>query len=64
MALGEFSRVRLVAGMGVNTMKAADDVRYRMEIARGFLAEARQDIWLERWRSGVDITHNSQSKTQ
>lgn len=35
-------------------MKARDDVAYRLALARGFLAEAEQDVGLERWRSCVD----------
>jgi HEPN domain-containing protein len=54
MALGEFSRVRMVAGMGARSMNAFEDAQYRLKIAQGFLAEARQDVKLERWRSGVD----------
>ena len=30
------------------------DAEYRLEVARGFLGEARQDVGLERWRSAVD----------
>jgi HEPN domain-containing protein len=32
----------------------AEDVKFRMGLAEGFLAEARQDVSLERWRSAVD----------
>jgi HEPN domain-containing protein len=35
-------------------MNAFEDAQYRLKIAQGFLAEARQDVKLERWRSGVD----------
>lgn len=30
------------------------DAEYRLEVAQGFLGEARQDVGLERWRSAVD----------
>jgi len=30
------------------------DAEYRLEVARGFLGEARQDVGLERRRSAVD----------
>lgn len=29
-------------------------MHYRLELARGFLEEALQDLELERWRSAVD----------
>ena len=35
-------------------MKAREEVSYRLALADGFLAEAEQDITLERWRSCVD----------
>jgi len=35
-------------------MNAFEDAQYRLKIAEGFLIEARQDVQLERWRSGVD----------
>jgi len=35
-------------------MKASDDVAYRLALAKGFLAEAEQDMALNRWRSCVD----------
>lgn len=35
-------------------MRARDQVTYRLALAEGFLAEAEQDIGLERWRSCVD----------
>ena len=35
-------------------MNTLDAVAYRTALARGFLAEAEQDIGLERWRSCVD----------
>ena len=35
-------------------MNAPDEVSYRLALAKGFLAEAEQDITLERWRSCVD----------
>lgn len=33
---------------------AFEVVLYRLKIAQGFLAESRQDVQLERWRSAVD----------
>lgn len=30
------------------------DAEYRLEVAQGFLGEARQDVQLGRWRSAVD----------
>ena len=35
-------------------MRAFEDVAYRLALAEGFLAEARQDVDLQRWRSCVD----------
>ena len=35
-------------------MNAADERTYRRRLAEGFLAEARQDATLQRWRSCVD----------
>lgn len=35
-------------------MTGLSDARYRLRLARGFLAEARQDLALKRWRSAVD----------
>ena len=35
-------------------MQGADQVRYRLRLAEGFLSEARQDITSQRWRSCVD----------
>jgi HEPN domain-containing protein len=35
-------------------MNSADHVRYRLRLADGFLAEARQDVELSRWRSAID----------
>lgn len=35
-------------------MTTAEDVKYRMALAEGFLGEARQDLPLERRRSTVD----------
>ena len=35
-------------------MKARDEVSYRLALAEGFLAEAEQDLDLNRWRSCVD----------
>ncbi len=42
-------------------MLAPDEVGYRLRLAAGFLAEARQDVALQRWRSSVD---NSQLATE
>ena len=42
-------------------MPAPDEVGYRLRLAAGFLAEARQDVSLQRWRSSVD---NSQLATE
>lgn len=33
---------------------AFEHVLYRLKIAQGFLAESRQDVQLDRWRSAVD----------
>jgi hypothetical protein len=35
-------------------MNAPDDVSYRLALAKGFLAEAEQDMTLKHWRSCVD----------
>lgn len=35
-------------------MASAEDARYRLEMAEGFLTEAREDVKLSRWRSCVD----------
>ncbi|MCH8218948.1 MAG: HEPN domain-containing protein [Planctomycetes bacterium] len=35
-------------------MNALDEVAYRLALAKGFLAEAEQDVGLTRWRSCVD----------
>jgi HEPN domain-containing protein len=35
-------------------MNKSDEVTYRLALAKGFLAEAEQDISLKRWRSCVD----------
>lgn len=35
-------------------MNSVDEVRYRLELAEGFLNEARQDLELKRFRSCVD----------
>jgi len=40
---------------------SAEDARYRIGLAQGFLEEARQDVGLRRWRSCVD---NSQLATE
>ena len=42
-------------------MNARDQARYRLQLAEGFLEEARQDGTLGRWRSCVD---NSQLATE
>jgi HEPN domain-containing protein len=35
-------------------MASADDARYRLRLADGFLHEAQEDVELNRWRSCVD----------
>jgi HEPN domain-containing protein len=35
-------------------MSAAEELNYRLRLAEGYLAEARQDLPLGRWRSCVD----------
>lgn len=35
-------------------LNTPDEVSYRLALAKGFLAEAEQDLTLERWRSCVD----------
>jgi len=35
-------------------LNALDEVAYRLALAKGFLAEAEQDVGLTRWRSCVD----------
>lgn len=35
-------------------MKSKSESRYRLELAEGFLGEAKQDFELLRWRSCVD----------
>ncbi|CAA9462776.1 MAG: hypothetical protein AVDCRST_MAG58-2942 [uncultured Rubrobacteraceae bacterium] len=40
--------------MGGNLITGRGQAAYRLELARGFLEEARQDKVLERWRSAVD----------
>src|SRR4029077_5641542 len=42
-------------------MASAEDAHYRIQLAHGFLSEARQDVELARWRSCVD---NSQLATE
>jgi HEPN domain-containing protein len=40
--------------VGGNLITGREQAAYRLELARGFLEEARQDKDLERWRSAVD----------
>ncbi len=40
--------------MGGSDVTGHQDAEYRLEVAQGFLGEARQDVGLERWRSAVD----------
>lgn len=35
-------------------MNSNDDVKYRLNLAKGFLGEAEEDLKLKRWRSCVD----------
>src|SRR5579863_10001637 len=42
-------------------MDAREDAEFRLRLAKGFLAEAQQDVSLQRWRSCVD---NSQLSTE
>lgn len=35
-------------------MNSSDDVKYRLDLAKGFLKEAEEDFQLKRWRSCVD----------
>ena len=35
-------------------MNSDDDVKYRLNLAKGFLREAEEDFGLNRWRSCVD----------
>lgn len=35
-------------------MKKGEETSFRLRLAEGFIAEARQDIYLERWRSCMD----------
>lgn len=35
-------------------MQISEEVTYRLRLAEGFLAEARQDVSLSRWRSCID----------
>jgi HEPN domain-containing protein len=35
-------------------VQVTEEVHYRLQLAKGFLAEARQDRELQRWRSCVD----------
>ena len=35
-------------------MQSSDSPQYRLNLAQGFLVEAREDITLGRWRSCVD----------
>jgi len=35
-------------------MKSEQEIKYRLKLAQGFLAEAQQDVPLKRWRSAVD----------
>lgn len=37
-------------------MRSAEEASYRLRLAEGFLAEARQDMGLQRWRSCVDAS--------
>lgn len=52
--MGGAARLRLVAGVGGDLIAGHGQAAYRLELARGFLEEARQDNDLERWRSAVD----------
>jgi HEPN domain-containing protein len=40
--------------VGGGNITGREQAAYRLELARGFLEEARQDAELERWRSAVD----------
>lgn len=44
----------MVPGVGGSHITGREQAAYRLELARGFLGEARQDKDLERWRSTVD----------
>lgn len=35
-------------------MNSNDDIKYRLDLATGFLGEAEEDVQLKRWRSCVD----------
>ncbi len=52
--MGGVARRRLVAGVGGDLITGHGQAAYRLELARGFLEEARQDNGLGRWRSAVD----------
>src|SRR5262245_48888484 len=47
-------RLELVIGVEGGPMTEKEQVSYRLKFVRGFLAEARQDVDLQRWRSAVD----------
>lgn len=44
----------MVAGVGGGLIAGSRHASYRLRLAEGFLAEARQDADLGRWRSAVD----------
>ncbi len=44
-------------------MNASDEVFYRLALAKGFLAEAEQDLTLKRWRSCVDNSQRAVENT-
>ncbi len=52
--MGAATRPGLVAAVGGDPITGHGQAAYRLKLARGFLAEARQDKDLERWRSAVD----------
>jgi HEPN domain-containing protein len=45
---------RLVSRMGERPVKSTQGTEYRLNVAQGFLDEARQDVSLGRWRSVMD----------
>ena len=51
----DVSEGRMVAALGRGiTVNGLEHARYRLNLARGFLAEGEQDVHLRRWRSAVD----------
>jgi len=53
LALGEDARGFLAAFLECVTVQANPPARYRLNVAQGFLAEARQNLAARQWRACV-----------